>query len=40
VPGRVVRDLTDADLARVRAGAAHYVERAQLYRTLLGRGRS
>jgi len=40
VPGRVVRDLTDADLARVRAGAAHYVERAQLYRALLGRGRS
>lgn len=37
VPGRVVRDLTDADLARARAGAVHYVERARRYRVLLGR---
>jgi len=36
VPGKVVRDLTDADLARVRGGAVHYVERARFYRTLLG----
>jgi len=34
MPGRVVRELTEADLARVRGGAASYVERARLYRAL------
>jgi len=38
VPGRVVRELNDADLERMRAGVLHYVERARLYRTLLVRG--
>ena len=37
VPGRVVRELTDEDLLRVRGGAVHYVERARVYRALLGR---
>jgi len=34
VPGRVVRELTAAELARVRGSAASYVERARLYLTL------
>jgi len=38
VPGRIVRDLTEADLVRVRGGAVHYVERARLYRALLAGG--
>jgi len=37
VPGKVVRDLTDADLERLRGGAAHYVERARLYLALAAR---
>jgi carbonic anhydrase/acetyltransferase-like protein (isoleucine patch superfamily) len=37
VPGRVVRELSDADLERVRAGAIHYVERARRYRAWLAR---
>jgi carbonic anhydrase/acetyltransferase-like protein (isoleucine patch superfamily) len=40
VPGRVVRDLTDTDLARARAGAVHYVERARRYRALVDRAES
>jgi carbonic anhydrase/acetyltransferase-like protein (isoleucine patch superfamily) len=31
VPGRVVREVTDADLARTQAIAAHYLELAQRY---------
>lgn len=37
VPGRVVRALTDDDLARIRQGAEHYVELARRYRVLLAR---
>jgi carbonic anhydrase/acetyltransferase-like protein (isoleucine patch superfamily) len=37
MPGRVVRELTDEDLARVRGGAVHYIERARVYRGLLPR---
>ena len=32
-PARVIRQMTDADIARVRHGAAHYVEEARRYRT-------
>lgn len=37
VPGRVVRELTEEDIERVRRGAQHYVELAQRYRALLAR---
>ncbi|ATE59564.1 gamma carbonic anhydrase family protein [Thauera sinica] len=30
-PGRVIRELTDADVANLRANAAHYVENARRY---------
>lgn len=30
-PGRVIRELTDADIAGLRANAQHYVENARLY---------
>ncbi|MBS0553356.1 MAG: gamma carbonic anhydrase family protein, partial [Proteobacteria bacterium] len=30
-PGRVIRELTDADIANLRANAAHYVENARRY---------
>ena len=36
-PGRVVRQLDDAAVARVRAGALTYVERARYYRDALKR---
>jgi carbonic anhydrase/acetyltransferase-like protein (isoleucine patch superfamily) len=34
-PGKVVRELTDEQLARMAHGAHHYVENAQRYRDLL-----
>jgi carbonic anhydrase/acetyltransferase-like protein (isoleucine patch superfamily) len=34
-PGKVVRELTDDDVARLKASAAHYVANAQRYRTAL-----
>ncbi|HYF58600.1 MAG TPA: gamma carbonic anhydrase family protein [Burkholderiaceae bacterium] len=36
-PGKVVRQLTDEDVARIRAGARSYVERAALFRDRLER---
>jgi carbonic anhydrase/acetyltransferase-like protein (isoleucine patch superfamily) len=36
-PGKVVRELTDAEIARLRAGAESYVERAAAFRTELRR---
>jgi len=36
-PGRVVRQLSDEDAARVRAGTLTYVERARYYREALNR---
>jgi carbonic anhydrase/acetyltransferase-like protein (isoleucine patch superfamily) len=36
-PGKVVRELTDADIARIRAGADSYVARAAAFRTDLRR---
>jgi carbonic anhydrase/acetyltransferase-like protein (isoleucine patch superfamily) len=36
-PGRVVRQLTDEDVARIRAGTRTYVERARYYREALNR---
>jgi carbonic anhydrase/acetyltransferase-like protein (isoleucine patch superfamily) len=36
-PGKVVRELTDADVARLRAGALSYVARAALFREQLQR---
>ena len=36
-PARVIRQMTDADIALVRQGATHYVEQAQRYRTTLRR---
>ncbi|RPH40584.1 MAG: gamma carbonic anhydrase family protein [Burkholderiales bacterium] len=36
-PGKVVRELTDADVARLRAGAQSYVARAALFREQLAR---
>ena len=36
-PGKVVRELTDADVARIRASAASYVARAAAFRTRLRR---
>jgi len=36
-PGRVVRQLTDEDVARIRAGTLTYVERARYYREALNR---
>jgi carbonic anhydrase/acetyltransferase-like protein (isoleucine patch superfamily) len=36
-PGKVVRELTDEDLARIRAGAESYVARAAAFRTALRR---
>jgi carbonic anhydrase/acetyltransferase-like protein (isoleucine patch superfamily) len=36
-PGRVVRQLSDEDIARIRAGAVSYVERARLFREALRR---
>ncbi len=35
VPARVVRPLTEAELERLRASAAHYLEQAALYRAAL-----
>ena len=32
IPGKVVRTLTDAEVANLRAAAAHYVENARRYR--------
>jgi carbonic anhydrase/acetyltransferase-like protein (isoleucine patch superfamily) len=34
-PGRVVRRLTDAEIARISDTAGHYVEKSALYRTTL-----
>jgi carbonic anhydrase/acetyltransferase-like protein (isoleucine patch superfamily) len=34
-PGKVVRELTDEDVARLKASADHYVANAQRYRTAL-----
>lgn len=34
-PGKVVRELTDAQVARIAHSAAHYVQNAQRYRQLL-----
>ncbi|MEW6166001.1 MAG: gamma carbonic anhydrase family protein [Pseudomonadota bacterium] len=34
-PGKVVRELTDAQVARIAHAAAHYVENARRYRQLL-----
>jgi len=34
-PGRIIRELTDEEIARHLAGARHYVENAALYRTAL-----
>ena len=34
-PGKVVRELTDEQLARIARNAPHYVQNAQRYRTLL-----
>lgn len=36
-PGKVVRELTDEDLARIRAGAASYVARAAAFKARLRR---
>ena len=36
-PAKAVRPLETAQLARLRAGAAHYVEKAELHRTLVRR---
>ncbi len=36
-PGRVVRQLSNEDVARIRAGALNYVERARYYREALRR---
>jgi len=36
-PGRVVRQLSDEDAARIRAGTLTYVERARYYREALNR---
>jgi carbonic anhydrase/acetyltransferase-like protein (isoleucine patch superfamily) len=36
-PGKVVRELTDADVARIRAGAESYVARAAAFRAQLKR---
>ncbi|MFM1988551.1 MAG: hypothetical protein RJA99_1508 [Pseudomonadota bacterium] len=36
-PGKVVRELTDADVARIRAGAESYVARAAAFRSQLVR---
>lgn len=34
-PGKVVRELTDEEVARLQAGAAHYVQNARRYREQL-----
>ena len=34
-PGKVVRQLTEADQLRIRSGAAHYVENARRYKAAL-----
>ncbi len=39
VPGRVMRELTDDDLARMRRGAEHYVELTRTYRSILAQAR-
>ena len=36
VPAKVARPVTDAELTHIRASAAHYRERARMYRTDLG----
>ena len=36
-PGRIVRQMTDEQVARIRAGALTYVERARYYREALNR---
>lgn len=33
VPAKLVRQVTDAEFAKIRAGVAHYRDRANLYRT-------
>ena len=32
-PGRIIRELTDEEVARIQAGANHYVENAERFRT-------
>ncbi len=32
-PGRIIRELSDEEVERLKAGAAHYVENAQRFRT-------
>ncbi|GAB2890838.1 gamma carbonic anhydrase family protein [Uliginosibacterium flavum] len=32
-PGRIIRELTDEEVARIQAGADHYVENAERFRT-------
>jgi carbonic anhydrase/acetyltransferase-like protein (isoleucine patch superfamily) len=36
-PGKIVRELTDDDIARIRHGADSYVARAAAFRTQLQR---
>lgn len=36
-PGRIIRELTDEEVARIEAGASHYVENAQRFRKGLRR---
>jgi carbonic anhydrase/acetyltransferase-like protein (isoleucine patch superfamily) len=36
-PGKIVRELTDADIARIRAGADSYIVRAAAFRSQLAR---
>jgi carbonic anhydrase/acetyltransferase-like protein (isoleucine patch superfamily) len=36
-PGKIVRELTDADIARIRAGTDNYIARAASFRTQLTR---
>ena len=36
-PGKIVRELTDADIARIRAGADSYIARAAAFRSQLAR---
>ena len=31
VPGRIVRDLTDEDIAKIRRGSEHYIQAAAIY---------
>ena len=36
-PGRIIRELTDEEIARIEAGAEHYIENAQRFRQGLRR---